>query len=301
MRCKFPNTEVIFNAIIAGLFNEKRVPPGSIIDAGALTGEWACWYAGLDRTRTVHGLDPLKFNVQRAESMYGAGAPNLRMHVGGLGDRPSVYDPGARKHRGQMTLSQRAVKQNGTYPSTNTSFTIYTLDGLFAPEGLFGNEQLGFAHIDVEGFELRVIRGAAAVLLRDRPLITFEAHVHQNISYTRELLSVLAASGYDTYLVEEPCGIRADCRNFIGFPRSRQKEFAGSYTLMHAFASLTLQRASVENIDKLAFPCCAPGAACCTPKTGCCKFHVIHAWLRQQTDPPPFSRRNWIEPLPPFY
>jgi hypothetical protein len=37
--CVYPRTEIIFNAIIAGLFAEKRVPPGSVIDAGSLTGE----------------------------------------------------------------------------------------------------------------------------------------------------------------------------------------------------------------------------------------------------------------------
>lgn len=255
-------------------------------------------YAGFDRSRAVHGLDPLKFNVARATSSYGD-APNLHMHVGGLGDRESVYEPGG-QWRGQIVIGRRRVNRP-TAPS-NTSFTIHTLDGLFAPGGLFGTERLGFAHIDVEGSELRVMRGATAVLRRDRPLVAVEAHVHANLSYTRELLAELAASGYETYLVEEVCGGRADCRNIIGFPRSRRAEFVGSPTLKQALASRALQPASAENIGGLAYPCCAPGGECCerTPGAHCCTTRTTLEWLRRQVDPPPYSRRGWVEPALPF-
>jgi hypothetical protein len=126
--------------------------------------------------------------------------------------------------------------------------------------------------------------------------------VHQNVSYTRELLAELAASGYETYLVEEVCGVRADCRNIIGFPRSRHAEFAGSPTLKQALASLVLQPATASTIGGLAYPCCAPGGECCQMKPGtrCCNAYTTLDWLKRQVNPPPYSRRSWTEPTLPF-
>jgi FkbM family methyltransferase len=257
-------------------------------------------YAGFDRSRTVHGFDPLKFNIQMATSSYAADAPNLRLHVGGLGERETVYDAGAGKYRGQMVISTRRAAT--PMPASNTSFQIYTLDGLFAAGGLFADERLGFAHIDVEGFELNVMRGAAVVLRRDRPLVAVEAHVHANLSYTRELLGELAASGYETYLVEEVCGGRADCRNILAFPKSRHAEFAGSPTLMQALASLALLPADAANVGTLAYPCCVRGGECCELKLGarCCTPYTALEWLKRQVNPPPYSRRGWVEPALPF-
>lgn len=298
-QCSLPRTEVIFNALIAGLFGEGRMPPGSVLDAGALGGEWSCMYAGLDRSRTVHGLDPLHSNIQRAIGAYASDAPNLRLHVGGLGDRPSMADAGPRKVGGMISLKdgrfERAAEGKA---ASNTSFPIHTIDALFSPGGLFGTERLGFAHIDVEGFELPVMRGARAILERDRPVVTVEAHVHLNLSYTRELLAELEARQYDMYLVEEPCGVRFDCRNFIGFPHSRRAEFAGSPALQQALASLALQPANPDNVGQLAFPCCARGGECCQAVRGarCCTEYTALSWLKAQVDPPPFSRQGWVAP-----
>ncbi|KAG8464903.1 hypothetical protein KFE25_012266 [Diacronema lutheri] len=256
-------------------------------------------YARFDPSRTVHGLDPLRANVERALSSYGVGAPNLRMHVGGLGDVETVADAGPGKVRGQMHLSDAHFRR-GAAPfanASNTTFRVHTLDGLFSSDGLFGDEHLGFAHIDVEGFELRVMRGAREVLRRDRPLVSVEAHVHLNLTYTRELLDELAASGYETYLVEEMCGVRADCRNILAFPRSRHAEFDGSPTLKLALTTLALLPTSASVVAEQGFPCCARGGACCPAAHGpCCTERTTSQWLAAQVNPPPFSRRGWIVP-----
>jgi FkbM family methyltransferase len=289
VRCRLPPTEILFNAIIAGLFNERRIPPGSVIDAGALTGEWTCMYAGYDRSRTVHGIDPLRANIDSAIRNFGAEAPNMHMHVGGLGAQESVADFGPKKVRGQMVMPKHVRVAS----ESNTSFPIHTLDKLFSTGGLFGDEKLAFAHIDVEGHELNVFRGARAVLARDQPLIAFELQVHRNIGFTIELLGFITAAGYDSFLVEEPCGVHMDCRNIISFPRSRRLEFADSPTLHLASVSSALQAVNVNTIAAKAFPCCARGGQCCPARGGCCTFGLVHEWLEQQGTAPPFSRASW--------
>jgi hypothetical protein len=93
---------------------------------------------------------------------------------------------------------------------------------------------------------------------------------------------------YDVYLVEEVCGGRADCRNLLGFPRSRAALFAGSPTLNLAAGTLALQRAAEANIWQLAYPCCARGAGC----KGCRTIHT-ERWMETHLNPGPFTRISW--------
>ena len=45
------------------------------------------------------------------------------------------------------------------------------------------------------------------------------------------------APWYATYMVDEVCGARWDCRNFLHLPRSRLEQYRGSPTLDLALAS----------------------------------------------------------------
>ena len=52
-----PTTEQLLHLLLAGLFSERLVPEGSVIDVGANDGEMACYYASLDPQRTVHAME----------------------------------------------------------------------------------------------------------------------------------------------------------------------------------------------------------------------------------------------------
>ena len=83
--CGVPS-EVLLNAILAGLLSENRMPAGSIIDAGANDGEEACRFALAAPGRTVHAIDPLQANVDAMRTRFGS-LPNLQPMLGGLGSR----------------------------------------------------------------------------------------------------------------------------------------------------------------------------------------------------------------------
>ena len=146
-------------------------------------------------------------------------------------------------------------------------------------------------HIDVEGFEPEVLRGARGVIGRDRPLITTEIQVHNNKKGrdAASLVSAINALGYDSYLVEEICGMRADLRNLLNVPRSRTRAFHGSNVLDLAVASRVLIAVTNETISNHAFPCCKPGGACCpwrdsrqiSTQVGCCAHFRVNEWLRR--------------------
>ena len=94
-----PPFEVMLNAIVAGLLGEGAVPNGSIVDAGAQYGRWACYYAAVAPGRLVHAIDPNADYVAHMRKRYTLRRlPNLRPLHGGLSkDSAPVYDAGAAK------------------------------------------------------------------------------------------------------------------------------------------------------------------------------------------------------------
>lgn len=106
-------------------------------------------------------------------------------------------------------------------------------------DSLFSNETLGFAHFDMEGGELDTLKGAAATIRRDQPVLTVELFVHKDKSYREQLLRLISDLGYSTYMVDEVCGWNLDCRNLLCLPRTRFAH-TNSHTLNLAVGSRAL-------------------------------------------------------------
>ena len=85
-RCPAPEVEPLLRSLIGGLFAESGlVPPGSVIDAGANSGEEACYYAERQPQRLVHAVEPVTANVRHIQRLWGSRFPNLRVLRGALG------------------------------------------------------------------------------------------------------------------------------------------------------------------------------------------------------------------------
>ena len=228
--CK-PAFERVFHSLVSLLLLEGVVPPGVLLDAGAFDGVTACALARAAPSRVVHAIEFLPQNVATIRERYAA-VPNLAVHHGGLGEHDSNVTiprgtPRMQRKGWQMDanwLRRRAphASHAAQAPRPGDSVTrIQRVDDLFATAGLFGGESLAFAHWDVEGSELSVLRGARRTLRRDWPLFSMEVHVLADRSYTQRLLAEIDTLGYDAYIIDEVCGSRVDCRNLLCFPRSR--------------------------------------------------------------------------------
>lgn len=245
---------MLFRSIIGGLFLEGRMPADSIIDAGAHMGFESCYYAGLQPNRTVHAIDPLKNNVAWMRDWYGQSHPNIRAMHGGLGSHKHLLSLGreSKKMAGAM-VSLMGRSQRAEPPGlerAGQTVQVTTVDELFS--GQLVGEALGFAHWDVEGSELEVLRGASATLRRDQPVFTVELAVRRDPAYARELLDTAAAAGYDLLVVKEVCGVNTDCRNILALPRSRAALFADSPTLNLAWGSGTIRRLNASTLASYA-------------------------------------------------
>ena len=94
--CPLPNSELLLNTIVSGLLSEGRMPAGSLLDAGAHMGRWACYYATAARSRKVWALEPVATNVEHMRSYYVPSLPNLRPMHGALGSEAKTVDSGLR-------------------------------------------------------------------------------------------------------------------------------------------------------------------------------------------------------------
>ena len=291
--CPIPATELLFNSMVGALLRDGLLREGSLLDAGANNGAFACWYASLDPRRPVHALDPSPRHVQAIRSEFAARQPNLQAEVRGLGGATGlVMRRGGRASTARDDGGRSAVELCEGRDRGLPSVSSVTRGSAFAVcrvDDLYSRQPLAFAHWDVEGEELNVLRGAHSVLLRDRPYFSVELHVHEDRAYTQRLLSQIESLGYDAHLVEERCGARADCRNLLCAPTEQRRRLARSAAVRNAVASGWLVRVNRSSIIERAYPCCAAGGACpsCSPSE-------VDRWLdervRQRVDGGPDPR-----------
>lgn len=294
--CPKPLHEPVLRSILGGLFAEAILPPGVIIDAGANSGEDACYYAERNPQRTVYAVEPTPSNVAYIKRKFARRLNNLQAVHGGLGSVTQlVYDKratnsttnkGVSHQVADVAQSVRVDEAQAGHPGV---FRVHRIDDLFASQ--WHGERLGFAHFDVEGGELDVLLGARHIISRDRPVFTVETFVHNHPNITLRLLHTLDDLGYDSYMVEEQCGLPVDCRNIINIPRELHSKFQQSPTLDLATVTGKLFFVSERTIATQAYASvCSSGNKCCVNgpvnhfgpswwKTKCCNADCVNRWL----------------------
>ena len=117
---------------------------------------------------------------------------------------------------------QEGYKMNFSGSLTHASFSNSGLgyeSGLRSTtlDNILGENKVGFLHLDVEGLEYDVLRGAKSFIKRDRPIVIFEQHLNED--KPEQILDWLAEYGYSTFIINENLiENKPDCRNFISFP-----------------------------------------------------------------------------------
>ena len=213
---------------------------GSVVDSGAHVGGESCLYADYAPERIVHAIDPIRGNVDLMRARY-RDQTNLIPLQAGLGSVDRVVDIASTKvvargigGRGAAMLRNVAQAKGASFPRAEdspTAFRVLRLDDMFAPSGAWAHEKLAFAHFDVEGSELDVLRGAREVIARDRPVFTCEVATGMT-EYAQNLLEEIAFLGYEAYAFAEKCGDNADCRNLICLPKDRALQILSGVPLL---------------------------------------------------------------------
>jgi FkbM family methyltransferase len=205
-----PDAEPIFRRLVAHLLKQAFFS-GNIIDAGAWIGDnalpWAKMIPG-----TVYAIDPCLNNLAYIDNTAKENQlNNVRTICAGLSDKCGwLYTNDAMYH---CQLGE----------SGSTPVMCWALDELLEEKDI---RDIGFIHLDVEGMEAKVLRGASWLISCFEPLIAFEQHIDtDDYRGLCKWLSGMGDYGYDSFLINEQfAGCRPDCRNFIAAPRAHRIE-----------------------------------------------------------------------------
>lgn len=212
------NKEKLFRTLITYLYNTGSLnTTQNIIDSGAWIGDnalpWAMNIAG-----TIYAIDPSPNNCEFINETANLNSiDNLKTICCALSDKnETLYTNGILSHCSFVYDTECQSFEEHTKENAVHSCQATTLDTLLE-NGTITN--LGFIHLDVEGMEYRVLKGAEHCIDTYHPLIVYE--VHLNLDPTIKLIQeYLESKKYVVKIINEQFeGTRPDCRNVIAFPQ----------------------------------------------------------------------------------
>ena len=170
--CQLPMREIILNSLIAGLVNEGRIQNGSWVDAGTDDGKWPLYYACILRRRAaLWGARP--GSVYTFDARW--------RHIAAV-SRKVIRHENMQPIHGMLGAAGRGVPDHPRHQDREPNTTIFAVDALYS--SLWSGQRFVFGHFDVEGWELEVLHGGHKTIMRDRPVLVIEVHVHADPLFT---------------------------------------------------------------------------------------------------------------------
>lgn len=190
---------------------ERGLIHGVAVDVGANIGNHSLYFA--DHFSNVVSLEPNPrlFDLLELNAMTRKNVRALRIGASDVNKEMSLgYDP-TNMGGGQLWPERPDASRSFTVP-----VKVQKLDDL--PE--LADHPIGLVKIDVEGHELRVLKGAATLIARSRPVVLFEQHAHEANGGSSDVVEWLKAQGYEAFF---------EVRSLPSLPRTWK--FRGRLTL----------------------------------------------------------------------
>jgi len=204
------NHEVLFRRIHTFMIQNKYITE-NIIDAGAWIGDnaipWAKNISGI-----VYAIDPSERNCRFIQQVADLNnICNVKVIQTALSDK-------------NETLSTNQYIEHCSFvKGVNGYFQAeaQSLDSMMS-SGIIQN--VDCIHLDVEGFEFNVIKGADQLISECRPIVSFEQHLESD-KYG-DICEHFKQRDYMVYMIDETLpGCLTDCRNFLAVPSEKSLKF----------------------------------------------------------------------------
>lgn len=173
----------------------RQIKPGFLcIDVGANIGFVSMRMALREKDVSVIGFEPDPINYQRAkENLSFNSFEKIKIHNLGLGESKGEA---MMEVRVSNNLGGNRIGKPGVI---GEKVEITTIDLFFANE----SAPIDLIKIDVEGYELKVLKGAKSILSRCHPILFVEIN-ESNLGYqgdtATELISYLRDVGYEKFI-----------------------------------------------------------------------------------------------------
>jgi FkbM family methyltransferase len=196
------NHEVMFRRIITYMITNDIIK-GNIIDLGAWIGDNSIPWAVNLKDNIVYAIDPSPNNIEFIESTCVLNnIKNMRTIETAISDKNEmVYTNGDINHTEFSSKGKNAISA--------VSLDYLHMIGVV--------KDVGFIHLDVEGYESKVIHGSKNLIDRCRPILSIEQHL--TLDNYKEIIHHFESLNYSVYIINEILpGCNWDCRNFLAFP-----------------------------------------------------------------------------------
>lgn len=204
-----PKAEVLLRKIIYKLYQTAYISSEkSIIDIGCwISDNSIIWSKYLSENGTVFSIDPSSKNI-----FYG----KILTKLNKIKNIKFIKAVCSEKHG--IKLSYKGSLEHTSFREIKkgTFLLSTTLDNILKDE----NRQIGLLHVDVEGLELSVLKGAEKIISKDNPVISFEQHISKEDFQL--IYDYLKFHNYKIFMINEvlqDCAL--DCRNFLAFPSNK--------------------------------------------------------------------------------
>ena len=199
------DNEKMFRQIISFLISNKSIQK-NIIDSGSWIGDNSIpWAKNLDQS-IVYAIDPSSDNCEFIRMMSKINdITNVVTIQVALSDTDEILATNDNINHCTFNVSGNGINK----------VRAQTLDYLYSMSQI---KEIDFIHLDVEGMENKVIKGATHLITNNRPIIAFEQHLTTDnfldlCDYLRKKFN------YCVCMINEILPMcRLDCRNFISFP-----------------------------------------------------------------------------------
>lgn len=196
--------EVIFRKIITFLINERLIDISkNFIDLGCWIGDNAIPWSKNIKGK-VYAIDPSEENLNYVKQIIELNnIENIVLIKEAISDTQKILSTNY-----DLTHCEFFEGANGKNTIKSTSLDILLETNII--------NNICFIHLDVEGMEHLVIKGAETLINYYNPIIAFEQHLSTD-NYLN-LCDILNKKNYKTFLIDEILpGCRTDCRNFLAF------------------------------------------------------------------------------------
>ena len=207
---KRPDSERLLRKLVAdflqhGVLDRRK----SIVDIGAWISDNALVWAKLldaDHGR-VFAIDPSNDNIRFGQRIAAAnGIQNIDWFEAVCSD----VDQQNLSFSGDLSHTAFDVETSPSGPTLKAT----TLDRLIPDEF---HTEVDLLHVDVEGFEYKVLKGAMDLIGQSAPIIIFEQHI--NSESTEPIFDLLKDQPYRFFTINEMMRKNAvDCRNMMAIP-----------------------------------------------------------------------------------
>ena len=216
-----PQKELLLRIIVYDLLQKGYLDKNkSIIDIGCQLADNALiWAKLINNNAVVHAIEPSHENLKFAKEIA------IKNEVSNINWIEAVCSD----KEGMMLdfTGEVGLIFNKANPNSNNFLISTTLDKVINNSKW---RNISLMHLDVEGFEEQVMKGAENIINQNRPVIIFEQHICKDNPIG--IINSLKSKNYKIFMINEILPwCDPDCRNFIAF--DNEKELPNMKELKH--------------------------------------------------------------------